>query len=113
MIKDLAIEHSYYCSDTNYYSNDCSYYYDTWDDFISENGLPETDMDFNFCFRWDIRYDEDEHVFVMELFYMQQRHGKFVCYTIKEVKDSDEESIRNFLSQYWEYIKNLWLPINI
>lgn len=32
-IKDLAVEHSYYCSNTNYYSLKETYHYATWDDF--------------------------------------------------------------------------------
>lgn len=35
-IKDLAVEHSYYCSNTNYYSLKETYHFPTWDDFVVE-----------------------------------------------------------------------------
>ena len=110
MIKDLAIDHSYYCSEYNYYDNDTRFHQPTWDDFMSKMG--DADMDFNLIFRWDIMLNEDTNEYYMELFYMQQRHGKFIVWVIDNVTDEDEESIKEFLSKYWQYMTELWKPIS-
>ena len=39
MIKDLAVEHSYYCSDNNYYDINTNYHHDNWEGFMSEMGV--------------------------------------------------------------------------
>ena len=109
MIKNLAVEHSYYCSGYNYYNNDTNYHHDTWEDFLSEMG--DADMDYNFLFRWDIMLNEDTKEYYMELFYMQQRKGIFLVHTIDKVTDEDEESITLFLTKYWKYMTELWNPI--
>lgn len=111
MIKDLAIDHSYYCSEYNYYNNDTNFHEQhTWEDFISEMG--DVDMDFNFLFRWDIILNEETNEYYLNLFYMQQRNGKFVTYTVDKVTDEDEESIRAFLVKSWNYMTELWKPIS-
>lgn len=111
MIKDLAVEHSYYCEEINYYNNDTNFHKPTWDDFISEMG--DAIMDYNLLFRWDIELNEDTGDYCMKLFYMQQRKGRFVVWVVDKVTDDDEKSIRDFLSKYWRYITELWKPINI
>lgn len=110
MIKDLAVEHSYYCSDNNYYDINTNYHHDNWEEFMSEMG--DSDMDYNLVFRWDIKLLEDTNEYYMDLFYMQQRKGKFIVCTVDNVTDKDEESIRVFLSKYWNYMTELWKPIS-
>jgi len=110
MIEDLLIEHSYYCEECNYYKNDTTEKYDTWQDFLEEYG--DADLDMNMIFRWDIILDEDTNKYIMKLFFMQQRRGKYYCCIINDVTNEDENSIRTFLSKYWEYMKELWKPIS-
>lgn len=109
-IKDLAVEHSYYCSNTNYYSLKETYHYATWDDFMVEMG--DIDKNLNFLFRFDIKEDEETNKYYAELFYMQQRKGLFVISIVDEVKDKDADSINGYLKEYWDYIKELWSPIS-
>ena len=110
MIKDLAIEHSYYCSDHNYYNNDTNFHFDNWEDFMCEMG--DADLDYNLLFRWDVKFDDERNQYYMELFYMLQRKGAFLVYTVDLVSDDDEKSIREFLAKYWDYMAELWKPIN-
>lgn len=109
-IKDLAVEHSYYCSNTNYYSLKVTYHFPTWDDFVVEMG--DLDKDLNLLFRFDIKENEETNKYYAELFYMQQRKGKFVICIVDEVKDKDADSIKKYLKEYWDYIKELWSPIS-
>ena len=51
-LKDLAIDHDYYASDSNYYSNDATGHYNTWADFYEE--FKDADIDMNLVYRWDI-----------------------------------------------------------
>lgn len=109
-IKKIAIEHSYYCSDTNYYSNKETYHYPTWGDFMAEMG--DMDKDYNLLFRFDIKKYEESDIYHAELFYMQQRKGKFTISIVDEVTDNDADSINEYLKGYWKYIKKLWEPIS-
>lgn len=116
-LKELAIDHAYYCSDSNYYSREAAAQYDTWEDFISEMG--NSDIDYNLCFRFDIKERETEDrdgnalkngKYCAEIFMMQQRKGKFVPIIISSVEEKDTESIVEWISARWEYLKQLWLP---
>lgn len=108
--KDLLVDHSYYCSDSNYYSNDALVKYDTWDDFYSEFG--NSDLDFNLCFRFDVYENDDSDKYYAEVFMMQQRKGRFVPICIEEVNESNLEEIVKWLTPRWEYLKLLWKPIS-
>ena len=116
-LEQLAVDHAYYCSDSNYYSNDASATFDTWDDFMAEMG--ESDLDYNLCFRFDIHKTDKEDDTNSELsdyhasiFMMQQRKGKFVPILINEIKESDAKSIINWLTPRWRYLKKLWEPFS-
>ena len=110
MIKDLAKDHDYYCEECNYYRNGTTEEYSTWQKFFEEYG--EADIAMNLIFRWDIMLDDETNKYCMKLFFMQQRKGRFYCCIVEEVTDEDEQSIREFLKKYLEYIKNLWSPIS-
>lgn len=112
-LKELAIDHEYYCSDHNYYSNDCYFSSANWQEFIDEMG--GADLDMNLLFRWDITpYDEeieDKKGFYMQLFYMQQRKGRFIICNIESVTDEDVPNIIKFLTPRFLHLKKLWLPL--
>lgn len=114
-IKDLAVEHSYYCSQENYYSTDCSHEFMTFQDFLSE--WDDSDLDMNMIFRWDVKkkYDESTGEYIdkyrMLLFVMLQRKGIFMSLLIDEVTDEDVPAILEFLKPRLDYIKELWLPL--
>ena len=49
----MAVEHPYYCSESNYYSNKPSMTWETMTEFLDE--FEGTDIDMNLVFRWDIK----------------------------------------------------------
>ena len=61
-LKDLAVEHDYYCHDSNYYSNDAGGEWNTWSDFYKEYN--DADIDMNLIFRYDVaKVDETDKYF--------------------------------------------------
>jgi hypothetical protein len=109
-IKDLAVKHNYYASESNYYSNECSFNYDTWKDFHNEMGDSNTDM--NLVYRWDVNQSEDEQTYYMEVFIIGQRKGKYMASFIEVVTDEDVKSIVEYLNKSWKKLNQIWLPLS-
>jgi hypothetical protein len=114
-IRDLAVDHPYYCSDSNWYDRTAGVQFTSWRGF--HDAYAESDEDLNLVFRWDVKEREDDDgiglgVFSMELFVMQQRRGKFVPIWIEVVRDEDEASIREYLAKKWEHMRVLWSPVS-
>lgn len=117
-LKDLAVKHSYYCSTNNYFDNDCTDPFETFEDFLSNMGT--ADLDYNFLFRWDVKehnpedYCEGDEIpkgFYAELFFMQQRKGKFTICTIDKLEEKDVEAFVEYLRPRHQYMKDLWEPL--
>jgi len=117
-ISELAVNHSYYCSDNNYLSNTVGSKYETGEEFLKDWG--DMDIDYNLLFRWDVKvreevYKEDDDfemgTYWMELFFMLQRKGHFVPVYIENVYNDDVKSILEFLTPRMNYMKNLWEPL--
>lgn len=108
-LEDLLVEHDYYCHQSNYYSNDPAQTYDDWESFYSDFG--DADLDYNLVFRWDLR-KRDNGGFYLEIFFMFQRKGIFKPVLIYSVKKENLPEIISFLSQYWEKLNQLWLPLS-
>lgn len=116
-IEQLAVNHEYYCSDSNYYSNDASYQYGTWSEFYKE--FKDSNLDYNLVFRWDVHCiteDDTENEneiggYRMEVFFMQQRKGKFVPIQIHKVTDNNVPEILEFLNKRKDYLFKLWNPL--
>ena len=113
-LKDLAVDHPYYCSDSNYFSNEASKTYYTWPEFYGE--MKGADPEYNLIFRWEIREHEDDDgvksgAYYMEIFYMQQRKGLYMPISIKRVFEEDVPQIIEFLQAKYTYLKKLWEPI--
>jgi hypothetical protein len=117
-LKDLAVKHAYYCSTGNYFSNECTYRHETFADFMLEMG--ECDLDYNLLFRWDVKehdagdYEDGEapEGFYAELFFMQQRKGKFVVCTIDKLEEEDVAGFVEYLKPRHQYMKDLWEPLS-
>ena len=109
-IKDLAVKHDYYASDSNCYSNECSFLYSTWREFYDEMG--ETDTDMNLVYRWDIHEDEETKKYYMEIFIIGQRKGKYLASFIESVTDEDVKSIIKYLNKSWKKLNQIWLPLS-
>ncbi len=107
-LENLAIDHDYYCSDSNYYSNDASLTYANWPDFY--NDFFDCDVDMNLIFRWDIK-QHDSGEYYMEVFMMQQRKGIFAPIYISVVNDQDCNSIIELLQKHIDKLKKIWEPI--
>lgn len=111
-IKDLAVDHPYYCSDSNYYSREPSQNYITFSGFYED--YKDADIDYNLCFRWDIKEQEDNPgLYYMEIFIIQQRKGIFTPITIDLVTDKDVPMILEYLKPHWDKMKTLWNPLAI
>lgn len=119
-LKDLAVDHSYYCNLGNYFNNDCGSHFNTWSDFMDEFG--DADKDYNLLFRWDIKpkyseEDEEDGIednpigYKMEVFWIAQRKGLYQYSTIDDVTEEDVPSIVEYLTGYATYLKSLWEPI--
>lgn len=101
-LKDLAIDHDYYCSDNNYYS------YETFADFYEE--FHDADVDRNLIFRWDVKEREESKRHYLELFMMQQRKGIFKPIYIALFDEKDVELLAKYLKPHIEKLKSIWKP---
>lgn len=101
----LSYQHSYYCSESNYYSNECFHQFDSFDEYLKE--WNDADLDYNMLFRWDLKQD-DEGIFYLQLFFILQRKGIFMCEQVNNIQESDVNKILDYLKPRKEYIKKLW-----
>lgn len=118
-LKHVAVKHAYYCSTNNYFDNDCTYKYETFQDFLLQMG--EADLDYNLLFRWDVKehcpddYCADDEVpegFYAELFFMQQRKGRFISCIIDKLQEEDVAGFIEYLKPRHQYMKDLWEPLS-
>lgn len=112
-LQELSIDHPYYCSDSNYYNNECFFEYPNWKSFVAEMG--DADMDMDLLFRWDVKkrsdlFNDDDQGFVVQLFFMQQRKGRFVIHQINSIKESEAIDLTVYLSTRLGKLLELWLP---
>lgn len=115
------IEHPYYCSEGSYWVPGTRWHevhadYSSWDDFISEWG--SNDPDLNLLFRWDWQrsdpsdYEEGEDIpgDQVHLFYMMQRKARNMSIYVA-VTEADEPAVRAFLTVKAEHMRKLWDPL--
>lgn len=108
-LKDLAVDHDYYCSDTNYFSNDARIEYDTFADFYEE--FHDADVDMNLVFRWDLHERENSERHYLELFMIQQRKGIFTPIFINYFDEKDVPLFLKYINPHIEKIKSIWRPL--
>lgn len=111
-LKDLAVNHPYYCSDSNYYSNDAAMFFATCSDFLDE--FSDADIDLNYCFRWDVALKDEENPSIgyeAKVFIMVQRKGRFMPITIGSIYEEDVERFVSYLQAHANYHKAIWQPI--
>jgi hypothetical protein len=107
-LKDLAIDHDYYCSESNYYSNEAAQHYKTFKNFISEMG--ESDVDMNLVFRWDIKLLDDQ-TYTCDIFIMQQRKGRFMPFSIDLIEEDDVPAFIDYVKKHFNKLLSIWKPI--
>lgn len=109
-LKDLAVKHDYYCSDSNYYSREAAQKYDTFTEFYEE--FHDADIDYNLCFRWDIKeFEESKGKYWMEIFLILQRKGIFMPVHISRVLEDEVDLILTYLKPHKEKLASLWQPL--
>jgi hypothetical protein len=128
----LLSDHPYYCHTENYYAVDASTTFPSWKEFyekyicsgpfgtIENSTVDLLGMDYNLLFRWDLEEETDEEEksfapprYVLTLFFMQQRKGKFVSVIVKNITEGDEIEIEEFLIKRWKHMKELWEPLSL
>ena len=113
-IKDLLLDHDYYCSDGNYYSNDANLKRDTMTEFLDD--MEESDVDMNLVFRWDIKAHTDENgepdgSFYAEVFIIKQRKGIFMPCYIDKIEDHEVDRFIAYLKKHKEKLDSIWSPL--
>ena len=108
-LKDLAVDHDYYCSDNNYYNNDGSLKYDTFNDFYSE--FKDADIDMNLVFRWDLNQIEETKEYYLEIFQMKQRKGIFTPIHIELFEEKDIPLFLEYMKPHIDKLKSIWTPL--
>lgn len=108
-LKDLAIDHDYYCSDTNYYSNQASLNYRNFSSFYEEFG--EADIDMNLVFRWDLK-KHDNKSYYLNIYIIQQRRGIFTPVFIDYFEEKDIPLFIKYLKPHIKKLRKNWEPFN-
>jgi hypothetical protein len=108
-LKDLAVDHDYYASDSNYYSKDAHLNYSSWKYFYYEFG--DADVDLNLVYRWDV-HKTDQGSYWMEVFIIGQRKGKYIPVHIESVSEDDVPQIIEYLTKHWLKLNSIWLPLS-
>lgn len=112
-LKELAVAHPYYCSDSNFYNNDANGHFETCSDFL--DNFADADIDWNCCFRWDVMLKDDgkpELGYRAMVFLMLQRKGVFAPITIDNIYEEDVEPFVAYLQKHADYQKLMWQPFN-
>ena len=113
-LKDLAVEHPYYASDSNYYSNEASATWNTMSDFLDE--FEDDDVDLNLVYRWDVhaRYEDDDEplgLYQAEVFIIKQRIGIYMPNIIKKFTEDEVERFVAYLKPHRKTLQALWEPL--
>lgn len=115
ILQELAVNHPYYCSDSNYYSNAPAENYDTMSDFLDD--FEGMDIDLNLCFRWDISQKTDEETeeladgYRADVFLILQRKGIFKPCSISSISEEEAIRFKAYASRHLETLKKMWAPI--
>lgn len=109
-LKDLSIDHDYYCSSSNFHDNEFVGHWSTWKEFYDQFKGADTDM--NLVYRWDIFFNEEENTYRMLLVHIAQRKGIYIPQNIDIVTEEDVEEIISYLKNSWEKLQSIWSPLS-
>lgn len=109
-LKELAVDHDYYASDSNYYSNDAVGHYTTWADFYEE--FHDADIDMNLVYRWDIGQREESKRYYMQIIIIAQRKGIYMPIHIDYVDECDVPQIIEFMKPHFNKLLSIWEPLS-
>lgn len=110
------VDHPYYCNEGNYFKAGLINEYDTWREFVNEEG--DADVDYNLVFRWDWRKfdpaDYTDEPFpdhdMLQICWMTQRKGYYRT-TLVKVQEADEPEVRKWLLARYAHMLLLWAPL--
>lgn len=128
MTKHLwEIDHPYYCEDGSYWVSKDRWHevhetYESWEDFVSEWG--EMDLDMNLLFRWDWdRSSPEDYGYelsvdpsfelpadTLRIYYFMQRKARNMSVVVN-VTEEDEPAVREWLTVRAEHMRKLWEPL--
>ena len=122
-LEKLAVQHPYYCHESNYYSNEPSMDWETMTDFLDE--FEDADIDMNLVFRWDVKPRDEYHGyekyepdsrgepggFFAEVFIMHQRKGIFAPHYIAHITEEEVPRFRSYIEKHWEVMQAMWGPL--
>jgi hypothetical protein len=115
------IDHPYYAAQGNYYarpSEGLHVTYDSWADFMDEQG--NSDHDMNLVYRWDWQrpdlddYEPGEELGpdVLQVFWVGQRKA-ILRSTECVVTEADEPAVRAWLTDRARTITAIWDPVSL
>jgi len=110
-LKDLAVEHDYYSSDSNYYSNEAKGRWQTFADFYEK--FHDADIDYNLIFRWDIKKRDASERHYAEVFMIAQRKGIYIPHYIDYIDDADVPKFKELMLKHWKKLNQIWTPLSI
>tara|TARA_B100002049_G_scaffold237323_1_gene228060 strand:+ start:11572 stop:11952 length:381 start_codon:yes stop_codon:yes gene_type:complete len=115
VLEELAVDHPYYCSDSNYYSREFKQNYSTMTEFL--DAWEELDVDQNLCFRWDVTHSKDDEAelgeYFAEVFIMEQRRGLFIPCMINSIDEDEAKRFKAYAEKHWNTIRKIWSPLAI
>lgn len=115
-LRDLAVEHPYYASDSNFFSNEAGMTHATMTDFLDE--FEDADVDMNQVFRFDVfpardKYDVPQDTYSAQIIIIHQRKGIYSPHTIKSIKEGEVERFVKYLTEQHNNMKMLWRPFGV
>ncbi len=110
-LKDLAVDHPYYASESNWDCNDMNQYFSTMTAFLNE--FEDADIDMNLIYRWDVYHEEDEGTYRAMVIIVQQRKGRYMPCTIDSITEDEVERFVELLKKHYAYLISLWNPITL
>ena len=108
-LKDLAVDHPYYCHENNYHNNESQEDWDTMSAFLDE--YEDQDLDMNLVFRWDV-HRKDDGTYSALICIMQQRRGRYYPQRIRSVVEADVPRLVAYLQKHHAQLQQLWAPLS-
>jgi hypothetical protein len=103
-------DHPYYAAEGSYFATGWHAEYESWADFIEEQG--ENDLDLNLLYRWDWEVPEpgDEPGESVALFFIHQRKACTRSARVAVTRE-DEPSVREYLTVRAAHLRTVWAPL--
>lgn len=111
------VDHPYYATEGSYFAIGWHAEFESWADFIEEQG--DNDMDFNLLYRWDWDTPNPDYyepgqempeTDTLSLFFIHQRKACTRSAVVQVTKDQEDE-IRAWLTVRAEHLRRVWEPL--